>query len=115
MYGINQTLCVYTKSINYKKEYNNALNIALNTTIQGYIAGQEGMRIRPNRNHVLSNNSFKKLIIVGEKDPVLDFKKAKEEARNTNSEIVILPKGHMSHIENKDELIDVLTKFVKKS
>ena len=37
-----------------------ALKEALKTPVQGYIAAQEGMRIRPNRNFVLANNNFKK-------------------------------------------------------
>ncbi|MEE9408811.1 MAG: alpha/beta hydrolase [Polaribacter sp.] len=98
----------------FKDEMKLALNEALQTPIQGYIAGQEGMRIRPNRNHVLVNNDFKKLIIIGKKDPVLDFETSLKEAENTDSEVVVFPDGHMSHIENKDELTNVLKEFVKK-
>ena len=98
----------------YKEEINAALQEALQTPIQGYIAAQEGMRIRPNRNSVLIKNDFKKLIIIGEKDPVLDFETSLEEAKKTNTELVVFPNGHMSHIENKEELITVLKEFVKK-
>ena len=98
----------------YKKELELALNEALKTPLQGYIAAQEGMRIRTNRNFVLAENNFKKLIIVGEKDPVLDYKKSIEEAKNTNSELVVFTNGHMSHIENKAELILALKAFIKK-
>ncbi|WP_299057714.1 alpha/beta hydrolase [uncultured Polaribacter sp.] len=97
----------------FKEEINFALTEALKTPIQGYIAAQEGMRIRLNRNHVLANGSFKKLIVIGEKDPVLDFKLSIKEAKETGSEAVVLPNGHMSHIENSDELIVVLKKFIK--
>jgi pimeloyl-ACP methyl ester carboxylesterase len=99
--------------ITFKSEMKVALNEALQTPIQGYIAGQEGMRIRPNRNDVLTQNNFKKLIIIGEKDPVLDFNTSLEEAKKTDSEIVVLKGGHMSHIENTAELIFTLKRFVK--
>ena len=99
--------------ITFKDEMKVALNEALQTPIQGYIAGQEGMRIRLNRNHILSENSFKKLIIIGEKDPVLDFNTSLEEAKKTDSEIIVLKGGHMSHIENTAELIFTLKRFVK--
>ena len=101
-------------SVSFKEEMKSALQQALQTPIRGYIAGQEGMKNRPNMKHVLMENNFKKLIIVGKKDPVLDFDASVKEAKDTNSEIVIFPDGHMSHIENKTELITVLKAFVKK-
>jgi pimeloyl-ACP methyl ester carboxylesterase len=91
----------------------NALSEAMQTPIQGYIAGQEGMKLRPNRNHVLAENSFKKLIIMGKKDAVLDYKTSLEEVEKTNSKHVALPQGHMSHIENLEELILILKDFLK--
>ena len=97
----------------FKEEMKLALSEALQTPIQGYIAAQEGMKLRPNRNHVLTENSFKKLIVIGEKDPVLDFGTSLYEAKKTNSELVVFPDGHMSHIENKELLIDVLKRFLK--
>ena len=92
---------------------NAALSEALQTPVQGYIACQEGMRIRPNRMDVLQNDSFKKLIVIGKKDPVLDYKTSLDEARKTNSETAVFNDGHMSHIENRNELIEALSKFVK--
>ncbi|WP_298762726.1 alpha/beta hydrolase [uncultured Polaribacter sp.] len=98
----------------YKNEINLALHEALKTPIQGYIAANEGMRIRENTNAVLSENSFKKLIIVGKKDPVLNFETSLEEAKNTKTELVVLSGGHMSHIENKEDLIISLQNFIRK-
>ena len=97
----------------FKEEIKKALNEALKTSVQGYIAAQEGMKNRVNRSAVLTDNDFKKLIIIGEKDPVLDFDKSMGEAQNTNSEFVVFPDGHMSHIENKSELIITLKDFIK--
>ena len=99
----------------FKNEINSALEEALQTPIQGYIAAQEGMRIRVNRNAVLTENDFKKLLIVGEKDPVLNFKSFAEEAKKTGSEIVVFPNGHMPHIENKTPLVATLKNFLKHS
>lgn len=97
----------------YKTAIDEALSEALQTSIQGYIAAQEGMRSRPNRNAVLSKNSFKKLIIVGEKDPVINYDLAIEEAKKVDAKVVVFPNGHMSHIENTDELIESLKEFLK--
>lgn len=99
----------------FKDQMKNALSEAMQTPIQGYIAGQEGMKLRPNRNHVLAENSFKKLIIMGKKDAVLDYKTSLEEVEKTNSKHVALPQGHMSHIENLEELILILKDFLKSS
>ena len=100
--------------IKYRLELEEALKEALKTSLQGYIAAQEGMRIRPNRNHILKNNNFKKLIIIGEKDPVLEFSSSIKEAEYTNSQYMVFPNGHMSHIENKVELISALKNFIDK-
>jgi pimeloyl-ACP methyl ester carboxylesterase len=99
--------------ITFETQIKIGLNEALQTPIQGYIAAQEGMRLRPNSNDFLAENNFKKLIIVGEKDPVLDCKTAVLEAKKTNSELVILSNGHMSYLENKDDLMCVLIFFIK--
>ncbi len=99
----------------FKAEIEAVKNEALQTSIQGYIAANEGMKLRENTNDVLKNNTFEKLIIIGEKDPVLDYETSLEEAKKTNSEVVVFPDGHMSHIENTEELIEKLTKFIKLS
>jgi pimeloyl-ACP methyl ester carboxylesterase len=97
----------------FKEQIDAVKKEALQTSLQGYIAAQEGMKLRSNSNAVLSENNFKKLLIIGEKDPVLDFQTSLEEAKKTNSELVIFPDGHMSHIENTIELIAVLKEFLK--
>lgn len=97
----------------FEEEIKLALKEALKTPIQGYIAANEGMKLRPNTNHVLKKNTFKKLIIIGEKDPVLDYKKSLNETKKTNSEYVVFPDGHMSHIENQVELVTALKSFIK--
>ena len=77
----------------FKAEIKRALQEALKTPIQGYIAGQEGMRIRPNRTVVLIENNFKKLIIIGEKDPVLDLETSLNEAKKPTRKCLFFQKG----------------------
>jgi pimeloyl-ACP methyl ester carboxylesterase len=97
----------------FKNEIESLKKEALQTSLQGYIAAQEGMKIRKNRNPVLKESDFKKLFIIGKKDPVLNADLLIEEAKKTNSEFEILSGGHMSHIENKIELITILKRFLK--
>ena len=99
----------------FNPEIQLALSEALQTSLQGYSACQEGMRIRPNRLSVLKNNHFKKLFILGKKDPVLPVNKGIKEAEETQSKTVILSGGHMSHIENSNKLIKVLNAFIRRS
>ena len=53
-------------------------------------------------------------MIIGKNDPVLDYKTALVEAKETNCKIVEFEDGHMSHIENKEELILGLKEFLKR-
>ncbi len=87
---------------------------ALKTPIQGYIACAEGMKKRKKREHVLESKTFESLLITGKKDPVLIYENSIEEANRTQTPIIELSNGHMSHIENKKELIKALKVFMNK-
>lgn len=87
---------------------------ALKTPLQGYIACQEGMKIRKNREKILQNTTFPKLLILGKKDGILNSEDNTKQVENTQVELVSLPDGHMSHIENKDVLGEILMNFFEK-
>ncbi|RDI56971.1 alpha/beta fold hydrolase [Flavobacterium glaciei] len=91
---------------NVKKE-------ALQTPLQGIVASLEGMKIRQDREVLLHLTPFPKLLILGEKDPVLNYEETKEQIENTAVQLITFPDGHMSHIENQDELLAVLLSFFK--
>ncbi len=91
---------------NVKKE-------ALKTPLQGIVASLEGMKIRQDREVLLHLTPFPKLLILGEKDPVLNYEETKEQIENTAVQLITFPDGHMSHIENQDELLAVLLSFFK--
>ena len=99
--------------LKFKQEIKAVKEEALQTSVQGYIAANEGMKTRKNTNYLLVESNFKKLLIIGEKDPVLKYQTSLEKAKKTNSKFVVFPDGHMSHIENTAELITVLKNFVK--
>ncbi|GAA4803985.1 alpha/beta hydrolase [Litoribaculum gwangyangense] len=86
---------------------------ALQMPLQGIVAALEGMKIRKNRTQLLKNMDYKQLMIVSKKDPVLDYFSLIDQAKNTPVKIVELPDGHMSHIENKDDLLQTLMHFVE--
>jgi pimeloyl-ACP methyl ester carboxylesterase len=99
--------------LKFKQEIEAVKEEALQTSLQGYIAANEGMKNRKNTNHILVEGNFKKLLIIGEKDPVLKYQTSLKETKKTNSKFVVFPDGHMSHIENTTELITVLKEFLK--
>ncbi|MBC7846840.1 MAG: alpha/beta hydrolase [Flavobacterium sp.] len=86
---------------------------ALKTPLQGVVASLEGMKIRKDREVLLHLTPYPKMLILGEKDPVLVYKDSLEQIENTTVQLVTFPDGHMSHIENRDELKDVLLGFFK--
>ena len=86
---------------------------ALKTLLQGIVASLEGMKIRKDRETLLRSAAFPMLLILGKKDGVLNYEDNLKQIENTNVELITFPDGHMSHIENKDELKNVLLEILK--
>ncbi|KIO52296.1 alpha/beta fold hydrolase [Flavobacterium hibernum] len=84
---------------------------ALKTPLQGIIASLEGMKIRKDRESLLQQNLFPVLLILGKKDPVLNYEDSISQIEDTTGELVSFEDGHMSHIENKEELKIILLNF----
>ena len=84
---------------------------ALQTPLQGIIASLEGMKVRKDRELLLQQNLFPVLLILGKKDPVLDYEDSRTQIDDTTAELISFEDGHMSHIENKEELKTVLSQF----
>jgi pimeloyl-ACP methyl ester carboxylesterase len=86
---------------------------ALRTPLQGIVASLEGMKIRKDREVLLHLTPYPKMLILGKKDPVLNYEDNLKQIENTNVKLITFPDGHMSHIENRDELQKVLLDFFK--
>lgn len=86
---------------------------ALKTPLQGIVASLEGMKIRKDREVLLHLTPYPKMLILGKKDPVLIYETTLEQIEGTAVKLVTLPDGHMSHIENREELSKVLLDFLK--
>jgi pimeloyl-ACP methyl ester carboxylesterase len=86
---------------------------ALKTPLQGIVASLEGMKIRKDREVLLHFSPYPKLLVLGKRDPVLNYEESKEQIENTKMQLTTFPDGHMSHIENTDELLKVLLQFFK--
>jgi pimeloyl-ACP methyl ester carboxylesterase len=86
---------------------------ALQTPLQGIIAAQEGMKLRKDREVILHFATYPILLILGEKDPVLNYEENLEQIEGTNVKLITFNDGHMSHIENQAELEKVMAGFLK--
>jgi pimeloyl-ACP methyl ester carboxylesterase len=96
-----------------ENEIENVKTEALKTPLQGIVASLEGMKIRKDRQIILQEDLFPKLLLLGEKDGVLIYKDNLHQIENTDVKLVTFPDGHMSHIENKEELAKVLLGFLR--
>ncbi len=97
----------------FATEIENTKIEALKTPLQGIIASLEGMKARPDREFLLQNTTFEKLLILGKKDPILNYTKTANQVKNTAVKLINFPDGHMSHIENKVELLTELQNYLK--
>ncbi|WP_159022405.1 alpha/beta fold hydrolase [Formosa sp. L2A11] len=97
----------FSKDIDWLKEE------ALRTPLQGYIAAQEGMKVRQDLEVLFHFSPYKKMIIYGKNDPVLDPKSLIQQTLNTEVKLVELPGGHMSFIENESETLQELMHFIE--
>nr|WP_315221238.1 alpha/beta hydrolase [uncultured Flavobacterium sp.] len=84
---------------------------ALKTPLQGIVASLEGMKIRKDRVGLLHTNRFPTLLVLGKKDPVLNYEETIDQIEDGQTELISFEDGHMSHIENKEALQVILLKF----
>ena len=87
---------------------------ALKTPLQGIVASLEGMKIRKDRETLLRSATYPSLLILGKKDPVLNYEDGLKQIENTTVKLATFTDGHMSHIENRAALLKVLMDFFKR-
>ncbi|WP_299556773.1 alpha/beta hydrolase [Seonamhaeicola sp.] len=97
----------------FSKEIEHLINECLKTPLQGIVAALEGMKIREDREVLLHFSPYKKMMIIGKKDPALDYKSLMSQTENTEVKIVEFDGGHMSFIENKAEFLDSIMYFIE--
>lgn len=97
----------------YESKFKAALTEALKTPVQGYIACQEGMRLRTSKKDLFLSLDCNKLIILGEKDSNIDSEELITEIQDTTINMVIFSEGHMSHIENEGDFLHSIMHFIE--
>lgn len=94
---------------------NQAKEEALKTSKQGVIAALEGMKQRPDREVLLHFAAFPVFMIIGENDPVISLHDSLEQVKEHNLKHLLLENGHMSHIEDFDELLVGIKPFIREA
>lgn len=97
----------------YKKEIDNTIGEAIQMQPQGIIASLEGMKLRKDNTTVFNTLKVPTQLIIGKNDGAIDYPATLKAVQNKNTQIVLFNDGHMSYIENKEELINALHQFVK--
>ncbi len=90
-----------------------ALAQALQTPTQGYIASNEGMRLREDSTLFWKNASFKRGMILGESDWIVNAEDQKEKFAPYLEYFSIIKGGHMSHISNSHIMIQEIVNFLE--
>jgi pimeloyl-ACP methyl ester carboxylesterase len=97
----------------FTKEINQITKEALQISPQAIIASLEGMKIRENLTSIYKNVNFPIQLVIGKQDPALEYNSLLTQTKNKKVQVIEFPDGHMSHIENKEALINSLVLFVK--
>lgn len=87
---------------------------ALKTPLQGIVASLEGMKVRKDREVLLHFAPYPIMLVLGKKDPVLIYDENCDQIENTAVELVSFADGHMSPIENEQELTEKILRFLKR-
>ncbi len=88
-------------------------NEAIKTPVQGIVSALEGMKIRKDREILLHTTDIPVLLILGKKDPVMNYQDNLSQLDGTNVKLITYPDGHMAHIENRESLTTDLLQFYK--
>ena len=88
------------------------ISIAQKTTVQGISAALVGMMHRSCSLEVFKKYEGGKLIISGKNDPVLMFQDSYKEAVLVGAKFEQLKGGHISYVESKNQLNEILSSFL---
>lgn len=101
---------------NYKlflNEIKHLKAVALKMKITGITAALEGMKIRLDNTSVFEKHNFKKLIIIGKTDSVIDGDTLYSKFKNTDTKFLKLNGGHLSFIEERKILLQNIMHFIE--
>lgn len=95
------------------QEIKSCINTAKQCSQQGIIATIHGLKDRKDHTKTFRNASCRKLIITGKEDTLIKHSEIQQIAKKSNSLLVSLNGGHMTHLEFPEELKQILINFLK--
>ena len=97
----------------YHKEIDQALQEALKTTHQGYVAANSGMKERVNFSKFWKELNIKKGMILGREDWIIDSSRHKRLYESETDFFKMINGGHMLHITNQEQTVSALLQFLE--
>src|SRR5690554_6595712 len=98
----------------HKIAINRLIDKAKTIPIPSIQASLAAMRDRTDTSESLRNFDKKKLFIYGKKDPLISLEASEKAINKSNCPSIALNAGHMSWLENKEKLQEVLLEFINK-
>lgn len=98
----------------HKTAIDQLINDAKKLSIPAIQASLTAMRDREDTSEALRNFENKKLFIYGENDPLIPTETSKKAIQKSGCPSIALDAGHMSWLEDKENLHKVLLKFLNK-
>jgi 3-oxoadipate enol-lactonase len=89
------------------------IELGCQTSPAGAKHSLEGMRIRPDRNHVLRDHLIPILLVAGSEDHIIPSERMFTVAGAHIQTIIINGVGHMSMLEAPEQLIHIMITFIK--
>ncbi len=101
----------------YRKDIDELITDALKMTPENIIAALKGMKLRKDRSDLFcKRQNYYKLWIVGKKDPLIDLETIRDlAARCKGTDYIELSEGHMSYVENKNEMPAIIKRFLQRN
>ena len=97
----------------FNDEINQVTQEALQISTRAIVAALEGLKNRSDYTYLYNTLKIPIQMIIGKKDPALDYDSLIDQTKGKNIHLVEFPDGHMSHFENKNELLNALKLFIK--
>ncbi len=102
------SLFAETGTENYKDDIVQLQQEALGFPTEGIMAMIRGMKDRTDRTSVLKTYSGKKVMVCGDKDPLIPLSESQNIAKKTKTKLKVVDAGHMILIENWDEFLKIV-------
>ncbi len=96
----------------FEQDIKNQTAEAEKTSAKGIVAALNGMKMRPDREVLLHFASGPFLLIIGSNDPIIPLASYSEQMKARNAQSVLIPCGHMGHIEAREEVAKALKGFL---